>query len=68
MPRSPRAFGCTGAAGLSGTSGSIQRVSFTAQALWLPLHTYAATYGLTRSLNFRPFADELPRFYLASWK
>lgn len=40
----------------------------TAEALWLPLHTYATTYGLTRTLNFRPFADELPRFYLASWK
>jgi peptide/nickel transport system substrate-binding protein len=38
------------------------------QALWLPLFTYAATYGLTRTLNFRPFPDELPRFYLASWK
>lgn len=40
----------------------------TAQALWLPLHTYAATYGMTSSLDFRPSADELPRFYLASWK
>lgn len=40
----------------------------TAQAAWLPLHTYAATYGMTRALNFRPFPDELPRFYLASWK
>ena len=40
----------------------------TEAALWLPLHTDAATYGLTRTLNFRPFADELPRFYLASWK
>ncbi len=40
----------------------------TAGALWLPTHTYVTTYGLTRSLNFRPFADELPRFYLSSWK
>ena len=40
----------------------------TGQALWLPLHTYAATYGVSRALNFRPSADELPRFYLARWR
>lgn len=40
----------------------------TALALWQPLHTDEATYGLTRALNFRPFGDELPRFYLSSWK
>jgi peptide/nickel transport system substrate-binding protein len=40
----------------------------TAQALWLPLHTYAATYGVSRALNFRPSADELPRFYAARWR
>jgi peptide/nickel transport system substrate-binding protein len=40
----------------------------TAEALWLPTHTYATTYCLNRSLNFRAFPDELPRFYLASWK
>ena len=45
---------------------AIRRIS--TDALWLPLHTYAATYGMTRTLNARPFADELPRFYLASWK
>ena len=40
----------------------------TSLALWLPTHTYAATYGVSRALNFRPFADELPRFYLSSWR
>ena len=40
----------------------------TAQALWLPLHTYVTPYAMTRALNFRPTADELPRFYLASWR
>ncbi len=40
----------------------------TQQALWLPLHTYVTTYAMSRGLAFRPTADELPRFYLASWK
>jgi peptide/nickel transport system substrate-binding protein len=40
----------------------------TGQALWLPTHTYAATYGISRTLNFRPSPDEVPRFYLASWR
>ncbi len=40
----------------------------TAQALWLPLHTYVTPYAMTRALNFKPTADELPRFYLASWR
>ena len=40
----------------------------TAQALWLPTHTYATTYGFNRALTFKPVPDELPRFYLASWK
>ena len=40
----------------------------TTQALWLPTHVNAATYGVSRALNFRAFADELPRFYLSSWR
>ncbi len=40
----------------------------TGEALWLPLHTYATTYGMVKALSCRPFPDELPRFYLASWK
>jgi peptide/nickel transport system substrate-binding protein len=40
----------------------------TGDALWLPLHTYQTTFGISRTLNFRPPPDELPRFYLASWR
>jgi peptide/nickel transport system substrate-binding protein len=47
-------------------AGAIRLI--TSQAYWLPTHTYAATYGLSRALSFRPTPDELPRFYLASWK
>ncbi len=38
------------------------------QALWLPLHTYVTTYGFSRTLNFKPTTDELPRFYQSSWR
>jgi peptide/nickel transport system substrate-binding protein len=47
-------------------SAAIKRA--TENAFWLPLHTYVTTYGFSRQLNFKPYADELPRFYLASWK
>jgi peptide/nickel transport system substrate-binding protein len=40
----------------------------TEQALWLPLHTYVTLTAMTRQLSFKPTADELPRFYLASWR
>ena len=40
----------------------------TERALWLPLFTHSITYGHARELNFKPFPDELPRFYLSSWK
>lgn len=45
---------------------AIRRI--TGQAYWLPMHTYATTYGMTRTLDFRPSPDELPRFYQARWK
>ncbi|MCX7380933.1 MAG: ABC transporter substrate-binding protein [Alphaproteobacteria bacterium] len=47
-------------------SAAITRI--TEQAYWLPLHTYVNTYALTRQLDFKPYPDELPRFYLAKWK
>ena len=34
----------------------------------IPLYTYVRTYGISRTLNFKPHPDELPRFYLASWR
>ena len=40
----------------------------TAHADWLPMFTYNTTYGFSRALIFKPYPDELPRFYLASWK
>ena len=46
-------------------SAAIKRA--TEQAYWLPLHTYVTTYGYTKALNFTPYPDELPRFYLAKW-
>jgi peptide/nickel transport system substrate-binding protein len=45
---------------------AIKRI--TENAYWLPLHTYVTTYGVSRQLNFKPYPDELPRFYLSSWK
>ena len=32
------------------------------------MFTYVKTYGFSRQLNFKPFPDELPRFFLSSWK
>ena len=47
-------------------SAAIRRI--TEQAYWMPLHTYVNTYAFSKQLNFTPFRDELPRFYLASWR
>jgi peptide/nickel transport system substrate-binding protein len=47
-------------------SGVIKRI--TEQAYWAPLHTYVTTYGHAKQLDFTPYPDELPRFYLAKWK
>jgi peptide/nickel transport system substrate-binding protein len=47
-------------------SAAIHRI--TEQAYWVPLHTYVTTYGFSKQLDFTPYADELPRFYLAKWK
>jgi peptide/nickel transport system substrate-binding protein len=47
-------------------SAAIKRI--TEQADFIPLFTYVKTYGFSRQLNFKAFPDELPRFYLSSWK
>jgi peptide/nickel transport system substrate-binding protein len=47
-------------------SAAIQRI--TERAYWLPLHTYVTTYGYSKTLDFTPYPDELPRFFLAKWK
>ncbi len=40
----------------------------TDQAYWLPMFTYTSTYGYSKTLEFTPYPDELPRFYLCKWK
>jgi peptide/nickel transport system substrate-binding protein len=40
----------------------------TERANWIPLYTYTVTYGVSRQLNFKPYPDELPRFFLSTWK
>ena len=47
-------------------SAAIKRI--TEQATYMPMFTYVTTYAITKQLNFKTFRDELPRFYLASWK
>ena len=47
-------------------SAVIKRV--TEQAYWIPLHTYVTTYGLSRTVDFKTYPDELPRFWLTKWK
>ena len=38
------------------------------QAYWLPLFTYPTNYAMTKDLNWTPTADEIPRFFTASWQ
>jgi peptide/nickel transport system substrate-binding protein len=40
----------------------------TERALFLPMPTYVTNYGVSRTLDFTPQADEMPRFWLAKWK
>ena len=47
-------------------SAAIRRV--TERAYFMPMFTFVTTYATSRQLAFKTFADELPRFYLASWK
>ncbi|MEJ0020425.1 MAG: ABC transporter substrate-binding protein [Acetobacteraceae bacterium] len=47
-------------------SAAIRRI--TEQAYFLPLWSYSTTYAFSRQLDFKPWPDELPRFYLSTWK
>ncbi len=47
-------------------SAAIKRI--TEQAEFMPMFTFVTYYATSKGLNFRTFRDELPRFYLASWK
>jgi peptide/nickel transport system substrate-binding protein len=40
----------------------------TERADIMPIFTYVKTYAFSKDLNFQPWVDELPRFYLSSWK
>jgi peptide/nickel transport system substrate-binding protein len=39
----------------------------TGQVDWLPLFTTVSVYGISRALWFRPYPDDIPRFYMAHW-
>ncbi len=47
-------------------SAAIKRI--TERADYMPLFTFVTTYAMSRTLSLRTFQDELPLFYLASWK
>jgi peptide/nickel transport system substrate-binding protein len=32
------------------------------------MFTFVTIYAYSKQLNFTPYPDELPRYYLASWK
>ena len=40
----------------------------TENAYWMPMFTHTVTYGFSKQLNFKSYPDELPRFFLSSWK
>lgn len=40
----------------------------TEQAYWLPMFSGVRSYGWDSNLDFTPYADEIPRFYMYSWK
>jgi len=47
-------------------SAALRRI--TEQAYFMPMFTYVRLYATSKQLNFKTHRDELPRFYLASWK
>jgi peptide/nickel transport system substrate-binding protein len=38
------------------------------QMYMLPMNSYSIYYAYTNDLNFKPYRDEIPRYYLYSWK
>jgi peptide/nickel transport system substrate-binding protein len=44
---------------------AIKRI--TEQAYFVPLHTFVTTYAHAKTLEFKAYVDELPRFYLSAW-
>jgi len=38
------------------------------QAYWLPLFSWVANYAFDKDLDFTPYPDAVPRFFLTAWK
>ncbi len=38
------------------------------QAYWVPLFSYVSNYAFSKDLDFKPYPDEVPRFFLSKWK
>ncbi|MBV8911630.1 MAG: ABC transporter substrate-binding protein [Acetobacteraceae bacterium] len=47
-------------------TAAIRRI--TEQAYYMPTFTWVTVYAISKQLNFKTHRDELPRFYMASWK
>jgi len=45
---------------------ALQRIA--EQAYVLPLFTWVANYVYSKDLDFKPYPDAVPRFFLAKWK
>jgi len=45
---------------------ALQRIA--EQALVLPLFTWVANYAYNKDLDFKPYPDAVPRFFLSKWK
>ena len=46
-------------------SAAIKRI--TEQAFIVPMFTNVGTYAYRKELSFKPWSDEMPRFYLSTW-
>lgn len=38
------------------------------EAYWLPLFSWVANYAFDKNLDFTPYPDAVPRFFLTTWK
>jgi peptide/nickel transport system substrate-binding protein len=45
---------------------ALQRIA--EQAYWVPLFSYVSNYAYSKDLEFKPYPDEVPRFFAARWK
>lgn len=51
---------------LQNYKAALQRIA--EQAFALPMFTYSMNYAFTSDLVFKPYPDEIPRFFEARWK